>query len=44
MDDWKCAVIDVPFGGPKGSRLQYEDLSAGDLRKLTRRSFLIWAI
>jgi glutamate dehydrogenase (NAD(P)+) len=35
---WKCAVIDVPFGGAKGGvACNTKDLSAGDLRKLTRR-------
>jgi glutamate dehydrogenase/leucine dehydrogenase len=35
---WKCAVIDVPFGGAKGGvACNPKELSAGDLRKLTRR-------
>src|SRR6516164_1231099 len=35
---WKCAVIDVPFGGAKGGvACNTKDLSAGDLRKITRR-------
>jgi glutamate dehydrogenase (NAD(P)+) len=35
---WKCAVIDVPFGGAKGGvACNTKELSAGDLRKLTRR-------
>jgi glutamate dehydrogenase/leucine dehydrogenase len=34
---WKCAVIDVPFGGAKGGvACNTKELSAGDLRKLTR--------
>lgn len=35
---WKCAVIDVPFGGAKGGvACNSKELSPGDLRKLTRR-------
>jgi glutamate dehydrogenase (NAD(P)+) len=35
---WKCAVIDVPFGGAKGGVCcNPKELAAGDLRKITRR-------
>jgi glutamate dehydrogenase (NAD(P)+) len=35
---WKCAVIDVPFGGAKGGvACNPKELSAADLRKVTRR-------
>jgi glutamate dehydrogenase (NAD(P)+) len=35
---WKCALIDVPFGGAKGGVCcNPKELSAGDLRKITRR-------
>jgi glutamate dehydrogenase (NAD(P)+) len=35
---WKCAVIDVPFGGAKGGvACNPKELSTTDLRKLTRR-------
>jgi glutamate dehydrogenase/leucine dehydrogenase len=36
--NWKCALIDVPFGGAKGGVCcNPKELSAGDLRKITRR-------
>src|SRR4051812_20371926 len=35
---WKCAVIDVPFGGAKGGICcNPKELSLADLRKITRR-------
>ncbi len=35
---WKCAVIDVPFGGAKGGMCcNPKELSQSDLRKVTRR-------
>jgi glutamate dehydrogenase/leucine dehydrogenase len=35
---WKCAVIDVPFGGAKGGvACNPKELTESDLRKLTRR-------
>jgi glutamate dehydrogenase (NAD(P)+) len=35
---WKCAVIDIPFGGAKGGiACNPKEMSEGDLRRLTRR-------
>jgi glutamate dehydrogenase/leucine dehydrogenase len=35
---WKCAVIDVPFGGAKGGiACSPKELSEADLRRITRR-------
>jgi glutamate dehydrogenase (NAD(P)+) len=36
--NWKCALIDVPFGGAKGGVCcNPKELGEGDLRKITRR-------
>jgi glutamate dehydrogenase (NAD(P)+) len=35
---WKCAVLDVPFGGAKGGVVcNPKELTTSDLRKITRR-------
>ncbi|MFU8812419.1 MAG: Glu/Leu/Phe/Val family dehydrogenase [Balneolaceae bacterium] len=35
---WKCAIVNVPFGGAKGGiRCNPRDLSKGELERLTRR-------
>jgi len=35
---WKCAVVEVPYGGAKGGiRCNPEELSTGELERLTRR-------
>jgi glutamate dehydrogenase (NAD(P)+) len=35
---WKCAVVNIPFGGAKGGvRVEYKQLSSRELESLTRR-------
>ncbi len=35
---WKCAVVDIPYGGAKGGvRCNPKELSIGELERLTRR-------
>ena len=35
---WKCAVVNIPFGGAKGGvRVEYKKLSSRELESLTRR-------
>ncbi len=35
---WKCAVVDIPFGGGKGGiRCDFKSMSHGELERMTRR-------
>ena len=39
---WKCAVVDVPFGGAKGGVACDPKLTLGDLGRITRRYSSAW--
>jgi len=37
LDDWKCAVVNIPFGGQGGIICDPHTMSMGELERMTRR-------